>query len=897
MKIRKFAKILSEMNKILIFVANLLVCLGVANAGVRDGTTISRAKSDKTATQQRISTTVKRSTTPRTTALVPRTTKNTTASRSATTSSRTTNSATVSRSATATSRATNSATVSRSAVGNKNTGRVAARATSTPIATAMSSTRTGAEYEQCKNTYFSCMDQFCSLKNDDYRRCSCNDRIFNLIEQRENLQQAGEQLTVFTENLDVVGMTAAQATAMRTESEGEAALTDDKSASKALLQAIMNSIRGEDSSVGGKYSDLNSINISFDTVNAFGMTDVGQAIAAYNGVALYNAVYPQCRDAVRSDCNDASLQRAITAYLMAVEQDCNTVQTAIEKTQKDMKAAVREGSAMLDLARIENRQKHNSSDIPTCINAVETAILSEEVCGADYHKCLDNGEYIDVTTGKPIAGVKDFYKLENLLVFSDGIDAVNQKLSKNPTNRVFVQNFENRVKKFAAPALDTCVEDADTVWSEYLDRAMLSIYYAQKSKVKEIQQGCFDFVSACYMDGDASITAAMSELTTDDAVILQPDKIALNTAMCTEYVESCNNMFDGDIIAQYIQNRTDTDTLDACRAIVRQCFDKYGGTNYENFYYPYSGLFAKGSAPDWFTLYEYDENGDPQKKSECAKILTTVDSCNNEELIEQAFGGFDSAMTDMAYSTNGEEAVTVFYRGSVGDKSVRRYGLLHAPDPDTTFYTRDNVGARTPITGVQQVLYHRSLRTTGVATEVYKQVVSRLQTQCMALDGRFVELYDSVLENYDSVNKCQANFTSSTYSKLVDVYRINNAEDMCPRDYQFSVDVDSWGVCLCWENGARRSKNGQSVSCKPVLPVVTEMKDIDCQPTGTDTSYTDQTEKDTSSDTYQLGGEDYWCTRVPDKTTHQVCPVNTIVDDSGYCAGGGKTYLAVPDAL
>ena len=48
---------------------------------------------------------------------------------------------------------------------------------------------------------------------------------------------------------------------------------------------------------------------------------------------LYSAVYPQCRAAVRADCNDASLQRAITAYLMAVEQDCNTVQTAIENKQ------------------------------------------------------------------------------------------------------------------------------------------------------------------------------------------------------------------------------------------------------------------------------------------------------------------------------------------------------------------------------------------------------------------------------------------------------------------------------------------------------------------------------------------------------------------------------------
>ena len=148
-------------------------------------------------------------------------------------------------------------------------------------------------------------------------------------------------------------MTAAQANAMKTASDGENALTSDTSASKALLQAIMNSIRGTDSNVGGKYSDLNSSNISFDTANAFGMTDAGQAIAAYNGQNLYSAVYPQCRNAVKADCNDASLQRAVTAYLMAIEQDCNTVETAIVDKQKQMKSAIREGSVMLDLARVE----------------------------------------------------------------------------------------------------------------------------------------------------------------------------------------------------------------------------------------------------------------------------------------------------------------------------------------------------------------------------------------------------------------------------------------------------------------------------------------------------------------------------------------------------------------
>ena len=71
---------------------------------------------------------------------------------------------------------------------------------------------------------------------------------------------------------------------------------------------------------------------------------------------------------------------------MTIEQDCNTIEAALQKQQKNLKAATYQSSAMLDLARVENRQKHNSDDIATCLENVETAIQSDEVCGSDYHK-------------------------------------------------------------------------------------------------------------------------------------------------------------------------------------------------------------------------------------------------------------------------------------------------------------------------------------------------------------------------------------------------------------------------------------------------------------------------------------------------------------------------------
>ena len=829
-----FATLLSEMKKILAFIVAFAMGVGIVDAAVRDGNVASRTGGATTTTQKRVTTTphTGRSTTSRSTVLTKQ------------------NSNTKSR-ATATARTPQSTT--------KN---VSARVATDTVTT--TETRTGELYETCKTAYFTCMDQFCSLKNDDYRRCSCSNRIDGLAVARDALVETGEQITIFNENLDTVGMTAAQAAAMHKASDGETALITDNSASKALLQAIMNSIRGGDTTVGGKYSQLNSINLSFDMSIAFGTNDNGQLIAAYNGQNLYSAVYPQCRNAVRQDCNNASLQRAVTAYLMAIEQDCNTVQTAIEQKQKELKHAVRESSALLDLARVENRQKHNSDDLTTCINNVESAILSEEVCGANYHKCLDNGEFIDISTGAPITGIVEFNNLGKQLTFDAGTDAANQKLSKISGNRPFVNGFEKRTKKFAAPALDKCREIADTVWEEYLDKAMLDIYYAQQDKVQEIKKGCLDFVSQCYESSEKSITLAMAKLMGDSTVILQPDKVILSGQLCQNYVASCNNMFsDTDIITEYVAMRESEDLLSACRAVVRQCFDKFGGTGYENFYYPYSGLFDKGAAPDWFTLY----SPSGLIKSPCAQQLQTIASCNSKDMIERAFGGFDLITVSKDASTDGDAVVfdITSQQETPDDNSLNLYGLKS--DDET-------------------LLRHRELRSVGVATEVYYQIIDTLSTQCRNIQGRFVEiqfLQDNMFYQNDSANYCRWRHDATTnadpnaedeLTTLEGLYGITQNENMCPRDYSLSVDTESWGICSCWENGGRRSKNGNSATCIPVIPVTRAAYDAACKNSGSNPDTVRTTQQDSSK----------WCTQSIFSKSNRVCQLGSISESEGSSA-------------
>jgi hypothetical protein len=748
----------------------------------------------------------------------------------------------------------------------------------TPSAEIME-TRTGAEYARCKTAYFQCMDQFCQLKNDDYRRCSCSSRIYDLMSVRQNIIDTNNKLTEFTENLDAVGLTAAQATAIHTASDGENALSADTSASKALLTAIMNSIRGGDTTVSGKMSDLNSINLSFDTVNMFGLTDTAQVIASYNGTELYNAVYPSCRSIVAADCNNASLQRAVTAYLMAIEQDCNTVQTALETKQKDLRAAVRESSAMLDLARIENRSKHNSDNMATCIGNVEAAVLSEEVCGANYHRCLDNGEFIDVTTGAPITGVARFYELQDMLKFDPNKDNIDQKLAQNPNNNAFVKNFESKTKKFAEPALDKCTEIADTVWSEYLDKALLDIYYAQKSKVQTIKTGCIDLISQCYDERETAITAAMAELIDGTTEIsLLPDKIVLTKQMCNNYIESCNNMFDNtNIIAEYVDHQTDTDTTAACRAVVQQCFDSFGGTNYENFYYPGGGLFQTGvvdslvetpgetrrlSALDWFTLYEYDENGERKSDyvSKCAKRVAEIPSCADK--VELVFGGLDSIIAEREIDGYGQYT----YVGD-GNDSHAAYGYGWA--------NLDNGETDIPWADENYKFKNRRLRPTGVATEVYNQIIDSLITQCMNVEGKFIEaqFVDHRWYGLQSNSLCHLSWQSlDSYlgQEIETNYGNSDAnwhENMCPKDYDSNIDTNAWGVCLCWENGGRRSKNGLFGNCIASIPV---------KPSRSNTTPPANDLACDSLGDYMIGNGNAtirdWCTATVNSQTNQVCP-------------------------
>lgn len=67
---------------------------------------------------------------------------------------------------------------------------------------------------------------------------------------------------------------------------------------------------------------------------------------------------------------------------------------------------------------------------------------------------------------------------------------------------------------------------------------------------------------------------------------------------------------------------------------------------------------------------------------------------------------------------------------------------------------------------------------------------------------------------YAEDNLCISNFQGSRYDSdpsgsLVDLYKIGDGEDMCPRDYNLGVATQSWGR-VCVGKMVRGAVNGAS---------------------------------------------------------------------------------------
>lgn len=509
--------------------------IGVANAAVRDASTIARTTSTTSGLTSRQSGAVIQSQTTK-----PVTTRDTTTtSRAATVG----NNNRTARTGTSTARTGTTTTARTASQPIQRTGAISKTPTRDTIGTSRARAATitatasktfGTGYTACRDAYFTCMDQFCATQNDTYRRCVCSSRLNNIKSRERLLNQTQTQLQDFTDlNIDVIPKTAAEVKAMMSESDGEAAasISRDKSSSAKQLSgisAVLNKTKTKALSTQGTLDIAGNINAIWATTDLAS----GATIVNLTGEQLYNAVHSQCVTMVADACNStATLNMVVSAYGMYIENDCALLKTALDKKTDNANASIREVEHEMNTARLENYDAHNSTGINDCIAQVRNDITAENACGAGYVHCLDvSGRYLNRDTGAPIY-TADFYQLAGTISLSG--DVLN-----NQTNRLIVAELNNK-RIFAKRGLDTCRDLADEVWDEFMRQAIAEIYQGQQSRIRQVKTECLDVVTNCYDEQNQSL----KDFSNVKEQLLLGQRMELSEEMCKEKLNACANLY------------------------------------------------------------------------------------------------------------------------------------------------------------------------------------------------------------------------------------------------------------------------------------------------------------------------------------------------------------------
>jgi len=429
----------------------------------------------------------------------------------------------------------------------------------------------GRDYKTCREVYYECMDEFCANKDAQLKRCACSSRLHDFDKVKQSLTNVEDKLLDFNQRLLTVNMDKEDAEALFTATEGELAFNKkDTSDSKKILDEIAKKLNsGGDDAFS---QNLSAISLSLNTDAAFDSVDslMGASTTAKEGVALYNAALPVCREMAAEVCDEEALAIAESGYQMTIEQDCNTIAKTYETQADQAREKIREGGALLDISRLDIYQKRNSDDILTCKKKMLTQLADTSVCGENLSKCLDmSGQYIDPSTGQAFL-TENLANLSLLITRPTG----NQTWTSAPGNDRFI-TYLNSKKKYLEPAMENCQDIADDVWDMFIEDALAQIKLAQDAKLEEVRQSCTTLTAQCLTDTAKSIADFDARALSTFGV--KADKTVND--MCASVRTACTALLDtiggaDDWVGGMTQIATDKTyetIMQTCREVGRAC--------------------------------------------------------------------------------------------------------------------------------------------------------------------------------------------------------------------------------------------------------------------------------------------------------------------------------------
>ncbi len=451
-------------------------------------------------------------------------------------------------------------------VGNVSSATDAASASATDVVAVMDELATLSA--SCKTQYTDCMDNFCNVLDDNQGRCSCSKNVKNYEKTENALKEATEALKDVAQQIQYIGLTSEEIEILfsQTEAELEMQQTSDSSRLKNDLDKIKKllvDVKGSaaTSSEVDMSFDLSGLldfsvdSTGFDLTSLFGGSSSNtSSISNQRGEQLYKTAAARCKKAVLETCESRGVDISVisNAYDMEIDKQCVVYERQLTDTNDEMSQTVRNAKSVLQRARLMVAQNKNSYDLRGCVNALDSCMQDDFVCGSDYEYCLDpTGKYI--VNGEVVVGSMPGYVISSSTVPSPSTDyskdtlygtwyydntyvwgtsgQISDYIDKNVSTSAVTKADANMAKNLqykigyndgeknygmCMSVLNKCqditynngkYQPDNQVIREYLRRTLIQIKAAQDSILHDYASGCISDVTSCLSSNNYDSTS------------------------------------------------------------------------------------------------------------------------------------------------------------------------------------------------------------------------------------------------------------------------------------------------------------------------------------------------------------------------------------------------------
>lgn len=410
--------------------------------------------------------------------------------------------------------------------------------------------------DYCKAQYSMCMDNYCNVLDDNQGRCTCSPNVTNYAKTEEALAAATEALQDVAQEIQYIGLSGEDVEILFKETEAELVLTNAKDTSK--IQSSLDKIKrmivdvqsGKSTSssaavTSGLSMDLSGLlDFSFDS-NGFDLSSLlmttrqttsTSSISNQRGANLYKTAAARCKASVLNTCANQGVDISIitNGYDLEIDKACLAYERALTDANDNMTATVRNAKSVLQKARLMVAQNKNVYDLRGCVEALDSCMQSDFVCGTDYEGCLDTtGKYIvdgeivvgsepgraDSTTGLYATtwgtGTASPWDTGDLITYINSKVTNTAQSTTSNDMATYLQyrigyhdDSDKRNYGMCISVLNQCqnytydksngsYKPANMVITEYLTRTLPRIKAAQDEKLAEYAESCITDVESC----------------------------------------------------------------------------------------------------------------------------------------------------------------------------------------------------------------------------------------------------------------------------------------------------------------------------------------------------------------------------------------------------------------